>query len=507
MILRFICVKSSDGSFYKVDMNQCDYLTDEFIINNTEYQSIFRCILLCNSATLNPEFSSLRRDTNTANQEYYLCTNQDDEALLVGLLPRDIKISSVKGNSIGLVYKCYSEVFYRTDRGIDPDAQHFFQIKVFCDQFKNFYAFIKGAPERVIEFIKRSTLPKNYDAEIKKMNIQCYRLLTLGHAHFDHLPSKEELLSVNTYEFLGMTAVEDKLSPQVCETIRDLQKANIKISIITGDNHNTAHNVAKKCGIICEDSDSCAFRPHYGYFDLEQVKILDKNEYGILDSEMTKQALKNPKIFYSKIKNCKAMIFCRASAVTKSNIVEFYKNTQDLKVLAIGDGFNDISMIKNAHLGIGLAGKEGKMAYNSSDIAINSFRDLSRLIIVHGHKWYEGMFQGTMLLFFKTIFYGFIMLLFCISSHFELVMVFESLSLVLYNGPIMILPILTLYTCNQSISDDDLESYPSLYYEQTYSNTKYSKLILKWVTNALLQASLTFLILQIFLFQSKNIHN
>ena len=38
--------------------------------------------------------------------------------------------------------------------------------------------------------------------------------------------------------------------------------------------------------------------------------------------------------------------------------------------LAIGDGANDVNMIKQAHIGIGIFGKEGYQAAGNSDYAI-----------------------------------------------------------------------------------------------------------------------------------------
>ena len=38
--------------------------------------------------------------------------------------------------------------------------------------------------------------------------------------------------------------------------------------------------------------------------------------------------------------------------------------------LAIGDGANDVSMILKAHVGVGIAGKEGLQAARSADYAI-----------------------------------------------------------------------------------------------------------------------------------------
>lgn len=52
--------------------------------------------------------------------------------------------------------------------------------------------------------------------------------------------------------------------------------------------------------------------------------------------------------------------------------------------MAIGDGSNDVAMIQEAHIGIGLFGFEGAEAANNSDYAIIEFKSLRRLIFNHG---------------------------------------------------------------------------------------------------------------------------
>ena len=44
------------------------------------------------------------------------------------------------------------------------------------------------------------------------------------------------------------------------------------------------------------------------------------------------------------------------------------------RTLAIGDGANDVSMIQEAHVGIGIFGHEGMQAAMSSDYAIAQFK-------------------------------------------------------------------------------------------------------------------------------------
>lgn len=71
------------------------------------------------------------------------------------------------------------------------------------------------------------------------------------------------------------------------------------------------------------------------------------------------------------------------------------KQCTDEVVLSIGDGANDVSMIQEAHIGIGIFGKEGSQAARASDFAIPQFRHLQRLITVHGRY---NFIRNTMLI-------------------------------------------------------------------------------------------------------------
>ena len=53
---------------------------------------------------------------------------------------------------------------------------------------------------------------------------------------------------------------------------------------------------------------------------------------------------------------------------------------KELITLAIGDGANDVPMILEANIGIGIYGKEGMRAVDSSDFALAEFRLLWPLL-------------------------------------------------------------------------------------------------------------------------------
>lgn len=57
--------------------------------------------------------------------------------------------------------------------------------------------------------------------------------------------------------------------------------------------------------------------------------------------------------------------------------------------LAIGDGANDVNMITEAHVGIGIRGVEGQQAARASDFAIGEFRILKELLLNHGRECYR----------------------------------------------------------------------------------------------------------------------
>ncbi len=53
------------------------------------------------------------------------------------------------------------------------------------------------------------------------------------------------------------------------------------------------------------------------------------------------------------------MLCCRVSPKQKSDVVALAKANTPNITLAIGDGANDVPMIMEAHIGVGIRGKEG----------------------------------------------------------------------------------------------------------------------------------------------------
>ena len=72
---------------------------------------------------------------------------------------------------------------------------------------------------------------------------------------------------------------------------------------------------------------------------------------------------------------------------------------------AIGDGANDVSMIQEANVGIGLFGKEGRNAAISADFAFAKFKYLKRAFLVHGYLYYTRASMLVLYFFYKVKFF------------------------------------------------------------------------------------------------------
>ncbi len=83
------------------------------------------------------------------------------------------------------------------------------------------------------------------------------------------------------------------------------------------------------------------------------------------------------------------------------SMVKEYK--KDAMTLAIGDGANDVSMITEAHIGVGIQGVEGREASKASDYSIGEFKILKRLLFYHGVEAYRKNSYLILFCFYKNI--------------------------------------------------------------------------------------------------------
>uniref|UniRef100_A0A8C4T658 ATPase phospholipid transporting 8B3 n=1 Tax=Erpetoichthys calabaricus TaxID=27687 RepID=A0A8C4T658_ERPCA len=248
---------------------------------------------------------------------------------------------------------------------------------------------------------------------------------------------------------LGATAIEDKLQDGVPDTIHILKKGGIKIWMLTGDKQETAVNIGYSCKLLDNN-----------------MEILEGDEIFQQDSQIascTKQVgiLQH---FVELASKCETVICCRVTPLQKANVVEAVKRQQKAITLAIGDGANDVNMIKRAHIGIGISGQEGLQAVQCSDFSLAQFRYLQRLLLVHGRWSYLRVCKFLNYFLFKTFSFSFVHIWFSFFNGFTSQPAYENWFITLYTVMYTSLPVLSMALLDQDVSCHASLKKPKLYW-------------------------------------------
>ena len=147
------------------------------------------------------------------------------------------------------------------------------------------------------------------------------------------------------------------------------------------------------------------------------------------------------------------VICCRISPSQKSEVIQKMKSFDSKTVtLAIGDGGNDVSMIMEANIGIGIHGEEGMSATQASDFAIGEFQLLRRLLFIHGRVNLYRISEMILYFFFKNVTFTMIQFYFsfiCLASGQTII---DDWYITCYNLIFTALPL-----CVRAITDSDID--------------------------------------------------
>uniref|UniRef100_A0A4W6FKN8 Phospholipid-transporting ATPase n=1 Tax=Lates calcarifer TaxID=8187 RepID=A0A4W6FKN8_LATCA len=307
---------------------------------------------------------------------------------------------------------------------------------------------------------------------------------------------------------LGATAIEDKLQDGVPQTIEQLSKADIKIWVLTGDKQETAENIGYSCNLLREEMNEIFIisgnSPEDVREELRSEQVLRKLYHRNARTSMKPDAadssflsertsVKGVKAITDEVVNgeyglvisghslayalersmeleflrtacmCKSVICCRVTPLQKAQVVELVKKYKQVVTLAIGDGANDVSMIKAAHIGVGISGQEGMQAVLSSDYSFAQFRFLQRLLLVHGRWSYLRMCKFLRYFFYKNFTFTFVHFWYAFFCGFSAQTVYDEWFITLYNLVYTALPVLGMSLFDQDVNDAWSMQHPQLY--------------------------------------------
>ncbi|UZJ52914.1 hypothetical protein CBS101457_002234 [Exobasidium rhododendri] len=324
----------------------------------------------------------------------------------------------------------------------------------------------------------------------------------------DNVDEACEKIEVNL-TLMGATALEDKLQVGVPEAIEKLHQAGIKLWILTGDKLQTAIEIGFSCNLLSSEMEimiisadheqgtraqleaacnkiAASGRPivvqarNRGMFHKQNKKqqqqqqqefdgdgiTSDKSSFAVVvDGETLKFCLdKNLKpLFLALTTQCDTVVCCRVSPAQKALTVRLVKDGIGAMTLSIGDGANDVSMIQEAHVGVGIAGLEGAQASMSADYAIGQFRFLTKLLLVHGHWNTYRIGVLHQVFFYKNLIWTFSLLLFQIFCQANATYLFDYSLILLYNLIFTSLPVIMLGSLDQDLRAPALMRFPQTY--------------------------------------------
>ena len=318
-----------------------------------------------------------------------------------------------------------------------------------------------------------------------------------------------QLMEKNLF-VLGCTAVEDSLQDEVPDVVKAFLDAGIKFWMLTGDKLETAENIGKTCALV-EDTTHLERCPALPLEECCRTLREIKNEvansksevaliiagesldYVLYDCSDNEKRLKFPDIsnspkteklatevrelFLEITEKCKTVICCRATPGQKQEVVNLMKTQTGLTTLSIGDGANDVSMILEAHVGVGLYGEEGMQAVQASDYSVGEFKFLWNLLLVHGRFNYIRQSEMIKYFFYKNLVFTIPQFYFMFYCAFSGQTVYDDWYITFYNLIFTAFPLLVRAVFEKDIklpskSDYNLSDYALVDYSNLDNNMK-----------------------------------
>ncbi|MBD3321741.1 MAG: HAD-IC family P-type ATPase [Chitinivibrionales bacterium] len=212
---------------------------------------------------------------------------------------------------------------------------------------------VKGAPSEVLKactHIRYDDSLEILDAEKKDqwlkhasgMASKGMRLIACA----QRTPGNENVVPYENLQFLGLVGLLDPPRREVIGPIETCKKAGVRVTMVTGDQRETAIATGKEIGLVENER-----RVFHGS-DLKQPRELDdRRRRELLDGE----------------------IFCRVGPKQKLDLITLHQNKGDI-VAMTGDGVNDAPALKKADIGVAMGKRGQPVAEDSADIILQDDR-------------------------------------------------------------------------------------------------------------------------------------
>ncbi|CDW89464.1 p-type atpase [Stylonychia lemnae] len=460
----------------------------QFSEHGQQLMQFFRTLAVCHTCMV-------ERDKDSGKLKYS-SSSPDELALVQG--SKQVKIEYIERSSTNIKIKLNEDETEEYELLVEfpfDSTRKRMTLIVRNSQTKMITQMTKGADSIMIP---RINFGKNEQAQVEKdlYKFACEGLRTLVFGskilsqddylefkkQYDNLKistdsKKDEKLNILFDEmeyglnYLGSSAIEDKLQEGVADTIDTLINANIRVWVLTGDKQETAIEIGKSCKLIQSNMKEVVLTSKNRDDFKTRLKGYSSQEYKqklaiIIDGPTLIYALEDSltaQQFFAFGMRANSVICCRVSPKQKADVVALAKKQKKFITLSIGDGANDVSMILEAHIGVGIRGKEGTQAVRSADYAISQFRFLERILLVHGRYGYMRVSNMICYYFYKNVVLVFTELHFAYWNGFSGQIFFADWLPTLYNAFFTSWLCLFALMLERDVDDESSQRSPQLY--------------------------------------------
>ena len=251
------------------------------------------------------------------------------------------------GEKAGHAIDRLREQFPRSDE-IPFDTQHRYMASLHHDERGESFAYIKGAPERVIEMCGRQLEPAGaqpIDAAFWRtatddIASRGQRVLALA---VKRLPGGHHTLTTEDVEtgatLIGLLGLIDPPRDEARAAIRECRAAGIRVKMITGDHAATAEAIARELHLADDPKTITG----------QAIDLLDDDALEEVASEVS--------------------VFARTSPAHKLRLVTALQARNEVTAMT-GDGVNDAPALKRANIGVAMGGKGTEAAKEAAELVL-----------------------------------------------------------------------------------------------------------------------------------------
>ncbi|KAF9338414.1 putative aminophospholipid-translocase [Podila minutissima] len=306
-------------------------------------------------------------------------------------------------------------------------------------------------------------------------------------------------------ELLGLTGVEDKLQDGVKTTLELLRNAGLKIWMLTGDKIETATCIAISSKLVARNQSIHQISKLTNALDAQDELDLLRGKKDcclVIDGESIQLCLDYLREEFIEITvRLPVVVCCRCSPTQKADIARLIKQYTKKRICCIGDGGNDVSMIQQADVGVGIVGKEGKQASLAADFSVLQFSYLTKLLLWHGRNSYKRSAKLSQFVIHRGLIISIMQAVFSAMFYFAPIALYQGMLIVGYTTIYTNAPVFSL-VLDQDVPEDIALLYPELYRDLTKGRSLSYKTFFSWLLISVYQGG-AIMILSIWLFENQ----